>query len=107
MGSNKRYAAYYDRRTEERIIESFVIKHGPLQSLTAEEVELDRLPLTIYPEGHRPRVKAWVRFGPKHTTVEALLVRSNGLAAGIEFVVRDKVYRCWVWGNAVTPVEPE
>lgn len=102
MGSNKRYAAYYDRQTEERILESFVVKYGPLQSLTPEEIEADRLPMTIYPEGHRPKVKAWVRFGPKHARVDAVLVRSNSLAAGIEFTVREKVYRCWVWGNAVS-----
>lgn len=102
MGSNKRYAAYYDRLTDERIIETFVAKAGPLQSLTPEEIEADRLPMTIYPEGHRPKVKAWVRFGPKHTRVDAEIARSNDLAAGIQFTVREKVYQCWVWGNAVT-----
>ncbi|WP_269454388.1 hypothetical protein [Microbacterium sp. CH1] len=34
MGTNKRYAAYYGRQTEERIIETFIAKAGPLQSLT-------------------------------------------------------------------------
>lgn len=106
MGSNKRYAAYYDRQNDERIIEAFVAKAGPLQSLTVEEIEADRLPMKIYAEGHRPKVKAWVRFGPKHTRVDAELVRSNSLAAGIQFTVREKVYRCWVWGNAVKAVEP-
>ncbi|MFD5215266.1 hypothetical protein [Microbacterium sp. NPDC058345] len=100
MGSNRRYAHYYDRMTEERMIESFIAKAGPLQSLTPEEIELDALPLTIYPEGRRPQVKAWVRFGPKHARVDAVIVRSNSLAAGIEFTVRGKTYRCWVWGNA-------
>lgn len=106
MGTNKRYAHYYDRMTEERIIESFIAKAGPLQSLSPEEIELDKLPLTIYPEGHQPKVKAWVRFGPKHTRVDAVMVRSNSLAAGIEFTVRGTVYRCWVWGNAVKMVDP-
>lgn len=100
MGSNKRYAHYYDRLMEERIIERFVATAGPLQSLTPEELETDRSPVTIYP---RPeRVKAWVRFGPQHTRVDALLVRSTDKAAGIEFTVREQTYRCWVWGNAVT-----
>lgn len=107
MGTNKRYAAYYDRQTDERIIETFVAQAGPLQSLTPEEIEADRLPMTIYPEGHRPKVKAWVRFGPKHTRVDAELVRSNSIAAGIQFTVREKVYQCWVWGNAITVAEPE
>lgn len=107
MGTNKRYAAYYDRHTDERIIETFIAKSGPLQSLTPEEIEADRLPMTIYPEGHRPKVKAWVRFGPKHTRVDAEIVRSNSVAVGIQFTVRETVYRCWVWGNAIKAAESE
>lgn len=42
-----------------------------------------------------------MRFGPQHTRVDALLLRSTETAAGIEFTVRGKAYRCWVWGNAV------
>lgn len=101
MGANKRYAEYYDRLMNDRLFEKYIATAGPLQSLTPEEIELDRLPLTVYPEGHRPRVKAWVRFGPKHTKVDAMILRSNSNAAGIEFKVGEKVYRCWVWGNAV------
>lgn len=106
MGSNKRYADYYDRLSEERIIETFIAKSGPLQSLTPAEIELDRLPLTVYPEAQRPKVRAWVRFGPQHCQVDAVLLRSNSLAAGIEFTVRGKAYRCWVWGNAVKLSQP-
>jgi len=84
---------------DERIIERFVANAGPLQSLTPDELELDRAPVTIYPQPQR--VKAWVRFGPQHTRVDALLVRSTDKAAGVEFTVRDQTYRCWVWGNAV------
>ena len=102
MGTNKRYAHYYDKLMDERIIERFVATAGPLQTLSPEELELDRLPVTIYPEKHRPKVKAWVRFGPQHTRVDAVLARSTSQAAGIEFTVRDKTYKCWVWGNAVT-----
>ena len=102
VGTNKRYSHHYDKLTEQRIIERFVATAGPLQTLSPEELELDRCPVTVYPEDHRPKVKAWVRFGPQHTRVDALLCRSTQLAAGIEFVVRDKTYKCWVWGNAVT-----
>lgn len=102
MGTNKRYAHHYDKLMEERIIEHFVATKGPLQTLSPEELELDRLPVTIYPENHRPKVKAWIRFGPQHTRVDAVLVRSTAQAAGIEFTVRGKTYQCWVWGNAVT-----
>jgi hypothetical protein len=37
--------------------------------------------------------------------VEAKVVRSTPLAAGIEFRAGERTYRCWVWGNAVQPVE--
>lgn len=104
MGTNRRYAHHYDKLTDERIIEHFIATAGPLQSLTAEELELTSTPVTIYPEGNRPRVRAWVRFGPQHTRVDAVLARSTPTAAGIEFTVRDKTYRCWVWGNAVQPL---
>lgn len=51
MGTNRRYAAYFDGQTDGRIKETFIAKSGPLQSLTPEEIEADRLPMTIYPEG--------------------------------------------------------
>lgn len=74
-------------------------KHGPLQSLTDRELDAREQPMTVYP---RPkRVRAWVRFGPEAIRVDAKLVRSTPLAAGIEFRAEDRVFRCWVWGNAV------
>jgi hypothetical protein len=33
--------------------------------------------------------------------VDARIVRSTALAAGIEFKAAGQTYRCWVWGNAV------
>lgn len=99
MGTSKRLAEHYDRRSEERLIAQ-AANAGPLQSLTKRELALDRQPLTIYPRPHR-RVKAWVRFGPEALRVDALLMRSTPTAAGIEFKAHDQVYRCWVWGNAV------
>jgi hypothetical protein len=74
-------------------------KHGPLQTLSDRELDSREQPVTIYP---RPRrVRAWVRFGPEAVRVDAKLVRSTPLAAGIEFRAEDKMFRCWVWGNAV------
>lgn len=77
-------------------------KHGPLQSLTERELNLRDQPLTIYPHALQRRVLAWVRFGPESIRVDAKLVRSTPLAAGIEFRCENDRYRCWVWGNAVT-----
>lgn len=50
MGTNKRYAHRIDQAMDERILERFIAKAGPLQSLTPDELELDRLPVTIYPQ---------------------------------------------------------
>lgn len=104
MGTNKRYARYYDKQMDERILQRYITTAGPLQSLSDDELELDVVPVTIYPKP--PLVKAWVRFGPQHARVEARLMRSTDSAAGIEFTVKEKTYRCWVWGNAVTAADP-
>ena len=91
-------SAYRDKQSQERsILEA--AKHGTLQSLTDREMDVREQPMTIYP---RPkRVRAWVRFGPEVVRVDAKLVRSTPLAAGIEFRAGDQTFRCWVWGNAV------
>lgn len=92
-------SAYRDKQSHARsILEA--AKHGPLQSLTDRELDVREQPVTIYP---RPKaVRAWVRFGPEAIRVDAKLVRSSPLAAGIEFRAGDRTFRCWVWGNAVT-----
>jgi len=93
-----RLSAYRDMQSQARsVLEA--AKHGPLQSLTEREMDVREQPMTIYP---RPkRVRAWVRFGPEAVRVDAKLVRSTPLAAGIEFRAEDQTFRCWVWGNAV------
>lgn len=77
-------------------------KHGPLQTLSKRELDLDNQPMTVYPRRLQRRVRAWVRFGPKEIRVDARLVRSTPIAAGIEFRCEDDTLRCWVWGNAAT-----
>lgn len=76
-------------------------RSGALQSLSDRELALREQPLTMYPQPYR-RVRAWVRFGPEAIRVDAKLARSTPTAAGIEFRAGDRVFRCWVWGNAVT-----
>lgn len=99
MGTSKRLASLYDRYSEHQVILE-AAKRGPLQSLTDRELDSAEQPMTVYP---RPkRVRAWVRFGPESVRVEAALARSTPLAAGIEFTAGDQIFRCWVWGNAVT-----
>ncbi|MFJ4173978.1 hypothetical protein [Microbacterium sp. NPDC089696] len=99
-----RLSAALDRRSQHQSIIA-AAKHGPLQSLTDRELEVRDQPMTIYP---RPKlVRAWVRFGPESIRVDAKLVRSTPLAAGIEFRAEEHTFRCWVWGNAVTLVDDE
>lgn len=104
MGTSKRLASLYDRYSEHQVILE-AAKHGPLQSLTDRELDRAEQPMTIYP---RPKkVRAWVRFGPESIRVEAALVRSTPLAAGIVFRAGEETFRCWVWGNAVVLVDDE
>lgn len=103
MGSSKRLAAHYDMRAQHRAILA-AARAGPLQSLTDRELGLREHPVTIYPHPFVP-VRAWVRFGPEAIRVDAKLLRSTPLAAGVEFRAEEQVFRCWVWGNAVEKVE--
>lgn len=99
-----RLSAALDKRSQHRsILEA--AKRGPLQSLTDRELDVREQPMTLYP---RPkRVRAWVRFGPESVRVDAKLMRSTPLAAGIEFRAEDQTFRCWVWGNAVVLADDE
>jgi len=101
MGTNKRYAAHYDRLMDARILERIAAENA-LQTLSAKELQSDILPVTRDPQPKPCR--AWVRFGPHAMHVEAVVVVWNDVACGIEFTVADKQLRCWVWANAVTPV---
>jgi hypothetical protein len=101
MGTSKRLADHYDMRSQHQAILT-AARSGPLQSLTDRELALREQPITIYPQPYRP-VRAWVRFGPEAIRVDAKLARSTPTAAGIEFRAGDQTFRCWVWGNAVSP----
>ena len=99
-----RPSALREAATEKRMHDQAIVaaaKHGPLQSLTEREREASTQPVTIYPWDAQRRVRAWVRFGPEPVWVDARIVRSTELAAGIEFKAAGQTYRCWVWGNAV------
>lgn len=101
MGTNRRYAAYYDRQMDARILQRFAEDY-PLQSLTREERQEATLPITRDPSPKR--CKAWVRFGPHAMRVDAVVVVWNDIACGILFAAGEKEMRCWVWANAVSAV---
>lgn len=100
MGSSKRLAPYYDMQAQSSAVLA-AARSGPLQSLTDRELALREAPVTVYPHAAQRRVRAWVRFGPEAIRVDARVVRSTPLAAGIEFRAGEQTFRCWVWSNAV------
>ncbi|WP_240744572.1 hypothetical protein [Microbacterium sp. PF5] len=100
MGTSKRLAQHYDMRAQHQAILA-AARAGPLQPLTERELALREHPLTIYPQPYR-MAQVWVRFGPEAVRVDAKLLRSTPLAAGVEFRTGERTFRCWVWGNAVS-----
>lgn len=84
-----------------RIAEREVEGLPPL-SLTNEELELDREPLTRTPVP-RP-VRAWVRFGPHAMKVDAEAVAWTGRAVAIRWTMASGAeHKAWVWASAVEP----
>lgn len=104
MGTSPRLAPHYDMQAQHRAIFSAATA-GPLQSLSDRELALRETPVTVYPHATQRRVRAWVRFGPEAVRVDAKIVRSTPSAADIEFRAGDQIFRCWVWGNAVSVEE--
>lgn len=100
MGASDRVKASNDIRSARAAI-SAAARRGPLQTLTDRELSLREYPVTVYPHALQRRVRAWVRFGAEAIRVDAKIMRSTPLAAGIEFHGEDESFRCWVWGNAV------
>lgn len=104
MGASDRVKASNDLRSA-RVAISAAARRGPLQTLSDRELALREHPVTVYPHGLQRRVRAWVRFGAEAIRVDAKVMRSTPLAAGIEFHGEDESFRCWVWGNAVEIVD--
>lgn len=98
VGTSKRYAHVVDAQMNERILER-AAQTGKLQTLSAAELELDRLAVTIDPIP-KP-VKAWVRFGETPVLVDAEACRWTSRAVGLRFHVRGREHRCWVWMGAI------
>lgn len=104
MGASDRLKASNDVRSARESVTA-AAKRGSLQSLTERELAFREHPVTIYPHALQRHVRAWVRFGAEPMRVDAKLMRSTPLAAGIEFRGEGETYRCWVWGNAVEMID--
>lgn len=88
---------------EDRILQR-IAADFPLQTLSEKERQADVLPVTRDPQPKGCR--AWVRFGPHPMLIVGVVVVWNDVACGVEFPVGEKRMRCWVWANAVTPLQP-
>lgn len=86
------------KQIDARIVD-VVARGSVLHTLSAQELELDRLAVTIDPIP-KP-VQAWVRFDSVPIRVDAEACRWTSTAVGIRFYVSEKEYRCWVWRGAV------
>ncbi|MDF1477766.1 hypothetical protein PYV02_01560 [Leifsonia sp. H3M29-4] len=98
MGTNKRYARQIDARMDAKILRMAAEGKKP-DTLLAEELQLDRLPLTRTPVPKR--VRAWVRYGSTPFEVDAEMVAWTPRAAAIRWTIGDEQHRAWVWGSAV------
>jgi hypothetical protein len=98
MGTSKRYADHFDRLMDNRIA-SNAMTGGPPLSLTNQELELDREPLTRSPVP-RP-VTAWVRYGTTALKVDAVAVAWTDHAVAIKWATPAGEHRAWVWASAV------
>lgn len=98
VGSNKRYAAHYDRLSEDKFIAALAAKGG-LQCLSDRELQLDLDPVTIDPDP-KP-VLVWVRFYDSAVHVRGWAHRWTSRVVGVKFSVGGREYSTWVWSSAV------
>lgn len=105
MGTNKRYAESIDRRMHENVNAMIMRDHVP-SSLTDQELELDRLPITRTPVAEK--VTAWVRYGDVPLLVDAELVAWTPRACAVRWITKAGVeHRAWVWASAVEKPAPQ
>jgi hypothetical protein len=102
VGSNKRYAAYYDRHRGDRLLEQ-AMREGTPETLTDVEKALHRDPLTRPPKP--VPATAWVRYAGTAYLVDVELVAWTERVAAIRWTGPDghPEHRAWVWASAVTP----
>lgn len=99
MGTSRRYADSVDRQMNKRIIER-TIGGGRPASLTDEELELDRQPITRIPIPRQIRV--WLRYSTGPVLVDAEAVARTEHAVAIQWTTSGgDEHRAWVWAGAV------
>ncbi|MBH0053186.1 hypothetical protein I6E74_03270 [Salinibacterium sp. SWN139] len=99
MGTSKRYAEQVDRRMSEQVVET-IMQDEP-STLTDDELELDKLPLTRTPVAV-PAV-AWVRYGGVALRLPVEVVAWTERAVAIRWKTdTGGVHKAWVWASAVS-----
>lgn len=104
MGTSKRYAARVAHELDDRIAQSIAMDRTA-ETLTEQEIELARVPLTQPPIAIP--VMAWVRFAGVPLLVEAEAVAWTSRAVAIRWRIPhdDREHRAWVWAGAVSGID--
>lgn len=100
MGTNKRYPHNAGRLAEERELRE-ARTHGPLQTLTDDQLRLHARVVSIAPERPAMWGLAWLRFGDADVRCTVRVKRWTEDAVGVEVDVDGETLRCWVWQGAV------
>lgn len=100
MGSNRRYPQLAPQLAEQRELRE-ARRVGPLQSLTADQLRLNRAVVSIVPDGVKMWAHAWLRFGTVDVRACVRVRRWTSDAVGVEVEVDEERLRCWVWQGAV------
>jgi len=104
MGTNRRYPDLGLRLAEERELRE-ARQHGPLQTLSEEQLSLDRRPVTIVPPRAQVWARAWIRFGDADIRATVRVLRWTDDAVGIGVTVDNEKLRAWIWRGACTVIE--
>jgi hypothetical protein len=100
VGSNRRYPDLGPQLAEQRALRE-ARKCGRLESLTDEQLRLNRTVLSIVPDNVQVWALAWLRFGDRNVRACVRIWRWTDDAVGVEVQIDDERLRCWVWQGAV------
>jgi len=105
VGTSKRYADSVDRQMDARILQRVMQENAP-HTLTRDELELDREPLTRAPIARTCR--AWVRYGDTAALIDAEAVEWTEHAVHVRWITpTGERHHAWVWSSAVRPAAPK
>ncbi|WP_345137049.1 hypothetical protein [Microbacterium rhizosphaerae] len=80
-------------------------QHGPLQSLTPEQVRYGAVPLTTVPDRTVVWGLAWLRFGDADVRATVQIRRWTDNAVDVVVDVDGQEQRVWIWRSACDPLK--